>query len=1676
MSRLKLFLPVLLFSYCQSIYAQFYNLQYLTNNGTTTTCKGYVTSYDTTAAGCYWTPNGTNYYYTYCGNQTYTQTFCSASGQQIRFTLTDIFDVRPNKDYLYIYDGPSTASPLIGTLTGNINCETTPTFFTSSGTCLTIKWRSTQANGAYYTDGSSRYEGWQGILGCGPLNGCNGNLPAGDDCSSAPIICDLSSYCGNTSGWYTPNNAANLSLDYVSGLFCGSIENNSFIEFTAGSTSASIIIKSSNCATSTSGIQGAIFNAGACGASPALVSNCVSQSTAPGTFTLTSNTALTPGNNYYIMIDGYGGNYCDYTLSAATGVQVYAMSASTTSVCAGTSASLSISPANASSYAWSASTGSAISGSTTGASITATPSVTTTYSCSIVGNTGCSKTFTTTITVNPSPTYSLSGNNYTLCSGGSQVLTASGANTYTWTPATGLSGANVSNPTASPVTTTVYSVTGTSASGCTNPIPATVTVTVNPLPVMSLSGNTYTICNGGSQTFTVSGASSYTWTPSATLTNANTANPTASPVTTTIYSVTGTSVSGCSNTTPATVTVNVTPIPSINLSANNYAICLGSSQTFTASGANSYTWTPAASLNNANIASPTANPTTTTIYTVSGTASGCAPSSPVTLTLTINPLPSYSLTGNSYTLCSGGAQVITASGANTYTWTPASGLSGTNVSNPTASPTSTTVYSVTGTSASGCKNTTPATVTVSVNPKPSYTLVGNAYTICNGGSQTFTVSGASSYTWTPSNTLTNANTANPTASPTTTTIYSVTGTNSLSCTNPSPATVTVTVTSSPAISVSATSYSICQGASQILSASGVSSYSWTPASNLNNPNSPSPTANPTATTVYTVNGTANGCAPSAPVTLTLTINPLPKIDTTGMIITQSNCTSSTGSISNISYTASPTASYVWTVNSSTVVVGGNSPTLNAVPQGDYCVQVTDGNSCRTKFCYITVNNAGAPATPTLSVAGNDTVYCQGNTIQPLVANVSNSGTVTPTINWYSDVALTNTLSVNSNSYTPVSLPVGTTTLYITANANGCSSFVRPITITINPAPVPPSISNGISNPLIECQGATAATISLTTNASTIPIWYVGTNTVNVGQSYTPGTSLSGTTVYIISDSSTVTGCTNLQAGNAITVTVTINPAPTPPSISNGVSNPLIECQGATAATISLTTNANSIPVWYVGTNTVNIGQTFAPNTSIPGTTVFIVSDSSTVTGCTNLQTGNAITVTVTIKPAPIPPSISNGVSNPLVECQGATAATISLTTNASTIPIWYVGTNTVNVGQSYTPGTSLSGTTVYIISDSSTVTGCTNLQAGNAIKVTVTINPAPTPPSISNGVSNPLIECQGATAATISLTTNASTIPIWYVGTNTVNVGQSYTPGTSSSGTTVYIISDSSTVTGCTNLLAGNAIKVTVTIHPSPTLDISGLLLDTARCGKSIGSVSGVNVVGGTPSFTYQWFNAQGPIAGATGITLSNEPAGTYTLIATDANGCVATAGGTVPGFSIPGTASVSAQFSLSPDIGTVPLTVSFTNNSTSGSTSTWYFGNASNTSVNTLNPSYTYTAVGTYVATLVVIKDGCRDTTHHTITVEVPTTLTVPNVFSPNGDGINDDFFIINSGLVNLTCDIYNRWGQLVSTLNAPNQFWDGRVPNGDKAPDGTYMYILQAKGLDGKIFKQEGTITLIR
>lgn len=235
--------------------------------------------------------------------------------------------------------------------------------------------------------------------------------------------------------------------------------------------------------------------------------------------------------------------------------------------------------------------------------------------------------------------------NAAICDGGSAVLTAANGTAYSWSPAGTLSNTTIAAPTATPLTTTTYTVDISRQYGC--PVPKTVTVTVNPLPTAD-AGSPATVCAGSSTTLGATGGTIYLWSPAAGLDMTGTATPVATPAATTDYTVTVTDMNGCSNT--ASVLVNVNPLPMADAGSPG-TICQGDSIVLSAAGGISFQWTPGASISDDTLASPTATPTSTTLYTVEVTdANGCVNTD--TVSVIVNPLP-FTLASHSNISCNG---------------------------------------------------------------------------------------------------------------------------------------------------------------------------------------------------------------------------------------------------------------------------------------------------------------------------------------------------------------------------------------------------------------------------------------------------------------------------------------------------------------------------------------------------------------------------------------------------------------------------------------------------------------------------------------------------------------------------------------------------------------------------------------------------------------------------------------------------------------------------------------------------------------------------------------------------------------------------------------------------------------------------------------------------------------
>jgi gliding motility-associated-like protein len=178
------------------------------------------------------------------------------------------------------------------------------------------------------------------------------------------------------------------------------------------------------------------------------------------------------------------------------------------------------------------------------------------------------------------------------------------------------------------------------------------------------------------------------------------------------------------------------------------------------------------------------------------------------------------------------------------------------------------------------------------------------------------------------------------------------------------------------------------------------------------------------------------------------------------------------------------------------------------------------------------------------------------------------------------------------------------------------------------------------------------------------------------------------------------------------------------------------------------------------------------------------------------------------------------------------------------------------------------------------------------------------------------------------------------------------------------------------------------------------------------------------------------------------------------------------------------AVLNANPTSGYNPLTVNFTNSSTNSNDFDWNFGNGNTTSTTDLSgQTQTYTSAGTYVAYLVANQGNCSDTAFVTITVTdppivippviVPVDLSYPNVFTPNGDQVNDyfEFDLLNIKAIHI--DVLNRWGDVVFSSDDINFKWDGKIGN-VMATEGVYTFRYEATGAQEEKLEGHGFVHL--
>lgn len=702
----------------------------------------------------------------------------------------------------------------------------------------------------------------------------------------------------------------------------------------------------------------------------------------------------------------------------------------------------------------------------------------------------CFASATFDITINPLPT--VTSPDVSVCEGSTITLTANGADTYVWASGTFLSTTTGTSVDCTPTITTIYTITGTmTATGCSNT--GAVTVTVDPLDDASFTTTDY--CEGtAAPTATITGTGGGLFTFSPPPGDGATINGATGAITNgvggTTYTIDYTTNGVCPQSSTQTVTVNALP----PVDVPDYSVCTGGTVTLTATGADSYTWTPGTYLNTTTGASVDCTPTAGVTYTVTGTdANGCQNTDQTTVTVIPNaPIDA----GPDVAICFGESTTLTATGGVTYNWqAPINAAGDVHIVTPTA----TTTYTVDGVDAAGCAGTDQVTVTVNPNPTP---IINGATTYCQGTFSTLSTSAPyTAYNWstgatTPTVNVTDAD--NP---------ITVTVTNAFGCTETS---AVFTVMENNVITYNST-IEICQGQSALIhgnneTVAGVYTQTFmltTGCDSISNVTlvvhalpvvdagpdqvmcegnmvtmsatgpvgmgmawdngviDGQPFVQSSGTTMtYVVTGTdANGCQNTDQADVT--IHPLPIIDAgPDQVICDGIQVTLTGSGAGVA------GNYAWDNG----VVDGQAFNAPVGTTTTYTLTGTDANGCvSTDQVDVTVH-----ALPTV-FAGNDLIICEGVSVI-----LTGSGAVT--YNWDNGV-------VNAQPFFPSNTATYTV---VGIDANGCEG-TDDVVVTVEPLPIVSFMGDNLSG----CEPLTVTFTNTTSGNLTDCIWTI------------PGATLSG---------------------------------------------------------------------------------------------------------------------------------------------------------------------------------------------------------------------------------------------------------------------------------------------------------------------------------------------------------------------------------------------------------------------------------------------------------------------------------------------------------------------------------------------------------------------------------------
>jgi len=753
----------------------------------------------------------------------------------------------------------------------------------------------------------------------------------------------------------------------------------------------------------------------------------------------------------------------------------------------------------------------------------------------------------------------------------------------------------------------------------------------------------------------------------------------------------------------------------------------------------------------------------------------------------------------------------------------------------------------------------------------------------------------------------------------------------------------------------------------------------------------------------------------------------------------------------------------------------SASTFNNLAPGVYSILISDANGCTaTSTASISepsailtsvantaaLCNGSSDGTATVTVLGGTAPYSyawsSGATGQPLAGNLAaglytitvtdgNGCTAenTTTVTEPTPISVLSTLSnISCNGFTDGTLllaasggtapfnflwistlmsghdnnnmPAGTYAVTI-IDANGCS-LGQSYTIT-----EPAAINVSTSALAVSCFGFNNGSATVNANGGTAPFTYLWSNNATTN---TAVNLLAGTYSVTVTDAN---GCT----------TTTSETITTPSQLAAAAVSTPVTCNGSGDGTATVNVNGGTIPYTY----NWSVGGATATLTNINGGNLVV-----SVTDANNCIISASVLVQ---EPAPIVVAMAGATT--LCIGQSTVISAVAQGGNGGYVYNWSNGVN--GSSQTVNPTTSSSYTVSVIDS-----LGCT----GTGVAIPVTVNPP-----LALVMSQPDTICDGDQILISAIASGGDGGPYSYTWTGLTPVTSQI--NVNPAVTTTYVVS---VIDGCGTPSAMAYVEIVV--NPLPVVAFTPIPAEGCAPLEVYFDNATVTTTTGT---TYEWYfgdNSNSTVFEP--LHLYTEPGNyTVTLKAVSAEGCLSTliVQDAVKVYPVP-----EAAIGANPPLASIfHPEISFTDQGYGATWWEWSFGDNSSGS-NEQNPTHNYQAIGTYNIILYVMNDyGCRDTAYNEVVIEGASTVYIPNAFTPNGDGRNDEFLVAGIGLTDMEMSIFNRWGNRIFVSGNINQGWNGNnLYTGAECQEDVYVYQVNVKNFKGELFTYTGRVTLVR